>query len=64
MIHSLFCQKLLRLYWTTPSFEGTIDISPSNNLIKLPNMRYHLNEIKPKNTTRKILKAEKIICFC
>ena len=37
----------------------SIDINPSNNLIKLPNMTYHLNEIKPKNKPRKILKKLK-----
>ena len=34
----------------------SIDRSASNNLIKMPNMTYHLNEIEPKNKTRKILK--------
>ena len=37
----------------------SIDISPSNNLLKLPEMTYHLNEIKPKNGPRKILKKLK-----
>ena len=37
----------------------SIDISPSNNLLKLPEMTYHLNEIKPKNSPRKILKKLK-----
>ena len=37
----------------------SIDISPSNNLLKLPEMTYHLNEKKPKNGPRKILKKLK-----
>ena len=37
----------------------SIDISPSNNLLKLPEMTYHLNEIKPKNSPRKFLKKLK-----
>ena len=37
----------------------SIDISPSNNLLKLPEMTYHLNEIKPKNGPTKILKKLK-----
>ena len=42
----------------------SIDISPSNNLLKLPEMTYHLNEIKPKNSPRKILKkTEKVPNF-